>query len=474
MSTRDLLRTCIVKTNPYWPFSWCNRLPYALATRVLVQAFRDRPEIRSMWIWHDHWTPAMSDIDLLVLIRGGLTADQEYEFLEYFWKTFDRLRRVFPMLEAKILSEDELPVWLSYANSGHPDLTPVCLHVVDDGALAAVESPRWRQFAVSFALWVYMDVLPPCFAAPDSFLRRQDVQRRVRKILRLLKPLLSEAGHSCGSVEANSVADAILAIERAVVYLESIALPDDREPGWLPGYADGREYSPAGLPALDGVRSVIRSRSGKVLIVTEDGLGREGLDRVIEAGHRQWAAAADAPVVLPRRVFAYLIRVNNPYSYSGLLAKRIIVVGADPLAGIAPPGRGAFAAYTLSRIAHTLAFTRSDTVFSRSEPLSLADCETSLERANAVRLLLRDDWISPHRPEVRARWRSEFPECAVAFDQIKLHLAEGRDQTARQAFFHLFRPIARDILDRIGSARCGLVATRGPAGNLSSVSADRE
>ena len=70
MSTRDLLRTCIVKTNPYWPFSWCNRLPYALATRVLVQTFRDRPEIRSMWIWHDQWTPAMSDIDLLVLIRA--------------------------------------------------------------------------------------------------------------------------------------------------------------------------------------------------------------------------------------------------------------------------------------------------------------------------------------------------------------------------------------------------------------------
>ena len=106
--------------------------------------------------------------------------------------------------------------------------------------LAAVESPRWRQFAVGFALWVYMDVLPPCFAAPDSFLRRQDVQRRVRKILRLLKPLLSEAGQSCGAVEANSVADAILAIESAVVYLDSMALRDDTEPGWLPGHSDGR------------------------------------------------------------------------------------------------------------------------------------------------------------------------------------------------------------------------------------------
>ena len=272
MSARDLMRTFIVKTNPYWPFSWCNRLPYALAIRVLMRAFRKCPEIRSMWLWHDQWTPAMSDIDLLVLLQGGLTAEQEYDFLVSFWKTFDRLKRFFPMIEAKILSEDELPLWLSYANSGHPDLTPVFLYGVEDPALAEVDFPSWRQFALSFALWVYMDVLPPCFAAPDSFLRRQDVQRRVRKILRVLKPVLSEAGQGCAAVEGNSVVDAILALESAVVYLDSIALRDDTEPGWLHGDADGREYSPAGLPALDGVRSVIRTGSGKVLIVAEDGL----------------------------------------------------------------------------------------------------------------------------------------------------------------------------------------------------------
>jgi hypothetical protein len=69
----------------------------------------------------------------------------------------------------------------------------------------------------------------------------------------------------------------------------------------------------------------------------------------------------------------------------------------------------------------------------------------------AVKLLLRDDWISTRQSEIEARWRSEFPECAVAFDQIKRHAAEGRDKAARKALFHLFRPIARDIVDQIGS-----------------------
>lgn len=100
-------------------------------------------------------------------------------------------------------------------------------------------------------------------------------------------------------------------------------------------------------------------------------------------------------------------------------------------------------------------------MFSRSEPLSLAHCKWPLDEAMAVRLLLRDNWISPRRPEIRARWRSEFPECAVAFDQITRHAAEGRDKTAREALFHLFRAIVRDILDRIGSVECGRAAVAG-------------
>src|ERR1700722_13474288 len=131
MSSRDILRTLIVKTNPYWPFSWCNRVPYALATRALIQAFGKCPEVHSLWLWHDQWVPAMSDIDSWVVLKRGMSAEQEYDFLESFWKTFDRLRRFFPVLDAEILSEDEIPMWLPHENSWHPDLYPVLLHGVE-------------------------------------------------------------------------------------------------------------------------------------------------------------------------------------------------------------------------------------------------------------------------------------------------------------------------------------------------------
>ena len=179
---------------------------------------------------------------------------------------------------------------------------------------------------------------------------------------------------------------------------------------------------------------------------------------MVEASHQHCPAGADAPVVLPRRVFAYLIRAEDPYSYFELLSKRIIAFGADPLAEVAPPGRGAFAASILSTIPYTLTFNRNGRGFSGSRPLSLGSCKWALDRAMAVRLSLRDDWISPRRPEIAVRWRSEFPESAVVFDQVKLHAAEGRDKAAREAFFHLFRSIARDILDRVGSVNCGRAA----------------
>jgi hypothetical protein len=162
-----------------------------------------------MWLWHDQWVPAMSDIDLQVIIRRGLKADQEYSFLEYSWKMFDQLRRFFPMLEVRILIEDELPVWLSYGTSGHPGLSPVVLRGTN-AAPKASRSPLWRQVALSFVLWVYTDMLPPCFAVPDTFLRGKDIERRVRKILRLLEPILSEAGQGSGAVDPVAVAEAVL------------------------------------------------------------------------------------------------------------------------------------------------------------------------------------------------------------------------------------------------------------------------
>ncbi len=54
-----------------------------------------------------NWIPAVSDIDLTVIIDGSLTELQEYNFLKSFWKKFERLKKIFPMIgEVDIMNEN--------------------------------------------------------------------------------------------------------------------------------------------------------------------------------------------------------------------------------------------------------------------------------------------------------------------------------------------------------------------------------
>jgi hypothetical protein len=299
MSARDLVRTLILKTNPYWPFSRCNRMPYALAIRALVETFRKLPEIRGIYLRNGlvagQWIPAMSDIDISILIQKELTAEQEYGFLESFWKKYAGLKRFFPMLgEVEILNEAEFATWLSYTSCTPGPREWVLLHGKRDAGLAGDGSPCWRRRSLNLALYVYMDLLPPCFAVPSSFLRQQDIQRRIRKIMRQLGPVLAEAGWSFGAADAKGVADAVVALDRAVGYLDSFAPGEDAHSPLSP--AGSCEFSGRRFPAMEGVRGVLLAKAGKALIVIEDGLERAAIEHVIEAGH-EWSARAEPPAV---------------------------------------------------------------------------------------------------------------------------------------------------------------------------------
>ena len=62
-----------------------------------------------------NWVPAVSDIDLTVIIDGSLTELQEYNFLKSFWKKFERLKKIFPMIgEVDILNENQIDSWTKF------------------------------------------------------------------------------------------------------------------------------------------------------------------------------------------------------------------------------------------------------------------------------------------------------------------------------------------------------------------------
>ena len=150
-AARDLLRTAVLATNPYWPFTHCNRWPYEGALYMFVRALRARPEIRSIYLRvprQDAWIPGLSDIDLTLVLQGGMSAEREYDLLTFFWRTYARLKCLFPMLgEVEILDEAEVSPWLMWtlADAHGPSWT--LLHGQPDQHVLGAHSPHWRRRA---------------------------------------------------------------------------------------------------------------------------------------------------------------------------------------------------------------------------------------------------------------------------------------------------------------------------------------
>ena len=173
-----LLRTVVLRTNSHWPFRQCNRIPYAAALHAFAWSFQRRREIRSVYVRHGRvereWIPALSDIDLTVILQRSLSVEAEYEFLATFWRRFRRLKCVFPMLgEVEILNEGELAPWLAFSSCTPAGRHWSLLQGEEIAGLSAAGSPHWRRRALSFALWIYMGILPRSVSMPDSFLRRR-------------------------------------------------------------------------------------------------------------------------------------------------------------------------------------------------------------------------------------------------------------------------------------------------------------
>src|SRR5437870_844366 len=124
MKIRDIVRTAVIKTNPYWPFSTLNKTPYYFAIRIFVEACGRFPEIRAVYLRsglaEGYWSPGLSDIDLTVIVDSRLTIDEEFAFLRSFWKRYDRLRNFFPMLgEVEILNIEQLKTWTRFGLRGY-------------------------------------------------------------------------------------------------------------------------------------------------------------------------------------------------------------------------------------------------------------------------------------------------------------------------------------------------------------------
>ena len=120
MNIRDALRTAVLASNPYWPFSAINKYPYYLAIQAFVRLCSSYASIKSVYLRSGlverQWVPGLSDIDFTLIVDANLNRADEFYFLQKFWRRYSSLKTVFPMIgEVDILTERHVrsdPVWL--------------------------------------------------------------------------------------------------------------------------------------------------------------------------------------------------------------------------------------------------------------------------------------------------------------------------------------------------------------------------
>ena len=416
---QTMLRTLVLKTNPYFPFVYMNRFPYSLARKAVVNALAQHREVRAVYVRRgsasSECIPGVSDIDISIILESGLSADGEFEVLDHIHAQFRGLRRWFPMLgELEILSEDDLATWLPATSKSPVPRSWILLHGTPMIDAWLNDSPNWSANALRFALWIYLDLIPPCLLNSHPYLRRVDTRRRVRKILRLLNPVLAERGLT--ERRAHSDMDVPLLVASAAEALDAAVSVTAR--------GGPQERSAVGF-------------GDKVAVVLENGLAPEEIAAAVEGHHYALPA-----LPLSAAVFQYWVRRYDPYIYSSLLRYREIVWGSDALPAMTPPGRAEYSDYWASCLPGVLTFLRGPQLFPADGRLDMAEWESELRRVMGLRLWLDKECMPLRRADIDTHWRREFTECARAVDRIRI--ADGEAEVRREAFT-LFRSLAAEV-----------------------------
>ena len=457
---RKLLRTLVLRTNRYFPFRYTNQWPYRAASKAAARRFGRHAGVLALYLRHAHtsaaWIPGLSDIDLTMVLKRGLSAAAEFDLVDLLWSDYRSLKRYFPMLgELRILGADDLNAWLRETSESPTPRAWTLLAGEPVYDSAADRSPAWRRRCLDFALWIYLDLIPPCLAAPDSFVNHEDLLRRVRKIFRVLKPVLSEkpvVGEDALFEEPHAtntlalVAQCAIALERAVLRLED-GCAGDAEFARTPPSGGARFHSNPSCQ-LAGVRSAMRFHE-TVLLVTENGSAAAAIAAAMAAAGRCWDLP---PVPLPQSVFHYMVRKYDSYNYRELEREREVLYGADPL-DMPPPQPSDVATFLLAHVDYELALPRSEWLFTPGQFPSADELQVAFGQIMAVRLLVEKNWVSLDRRDVDEQARREYPECSQALEDI-IQLCGSDREIARRRAFALFLDLTtavRDSLESLGT-----------------------
>lgn len=464
MNARDIVRTAVVRTNPYWPFSSLNKMPYYLAIKAFIRLCKRFPEIKSIYLRHglteENWIPALSDIDLTLIIDSRLTIEEEFSFLSSFWKNYDRMKKLFPILgEIEILNEEHIGSWTKFNIRGYESRNWKLIHGIETAkSNYVVNSTRLTIDSLNHALWVYLDFFLRRFYREEipSFMVLQEMKRLALKVLRYANYLyvhdVNQKLNGWGGDKTDMLCCVLEELEKGIQRL----VPAYNKKGLTKNLREWQyEVEHKNVPfqgkALDikelepfheAIESIFLAHTTNIVVM------KRGLDTSVIKGctdmvRRIFAKEDSVLVIASSCIFEYMLRFYNPFLYTDLVRSNRVASGKDLLPDIQPPGMHNFVNKVLEQTATVLTFPQSHAVISLPNPawFSERQLDSILKRSLFIKLYLEKGVIRPWHNELLAECQSSYPDYYEKLKEIK----DLRDEVLSREAFRLLKGITNDI-----------------------------
>lgn len=471
--TRDLLRIAVLRSNAYWPLSILYRQPYHLAIKAFVKLCCTYPEIKSVYLRHPlvegNWTPGLSDIDLTIITREGIVAEQEFDFLRSFWKKFRRIKKLFPMYgEIYVLSEAYFELWqeVEFEGSNAPNWSLLCGSEVI-GKKEVTFNDQFQSQAFDHAFGFYLNYFLAKFnrRSISSRLVLYDLLRTKNKILRCLDRLqgqeISRNGQLPQSVmpqKTELLYTVIRGLEKSLERWTAVKNPSPPSKiniQWQ-AEADAKNNLLIDTEAIDlsklspwhgELESVYLNYHKKIFIVLKNGLDQQSFSNCLEAIGEAFSAEGQLPVIVNTNLFRYFLREYKPFEYGHFITFRTLVFGTDILPDIAPPDRSAFKNYLLKGAAEVLKFPSCQKLF--LSPMSKWHSSQEFvhisDSALLIRFRLEHGSIKPWYREILQDCYEAYPEYAEKLENLRTRAKSSQEKDLQLEWFTLFKRLANDV-----------------------------
>jgi len=380
MNIRDLIRISVLKTNSVWPFIYLNKLPYHFAVKTFIYFFSSFKEIKSIYLRHGmtkkNWVPAISDIDLTIIIDGNLLPEETYDFLKSFWEKFERLKKIFPVLgEVDILDESEIESWTRFTIRGYEARNWKLLY----GEKTVKSNYKSDQNMISvdslnYAITNYLEYFIPKFYSkgnPDIIVSAE-LSRLASKIVKYAASSFSNNNKRKNKTGLDRRAELLYSVmkglEPSVRNIKISAFSEEKNFKQDTLLTDVNteefksEYQEIDLSKLESCRDKIDAfiiSYTTRFIILKDGIKDDEIIDCIETIQKVFSKQNIKPIILNFAIFEYYLKIYNPFIYSQLLDGRKILFGEDLFLKVKQPDYYFYCKSLIEETSNILLFSRN-------------------------------------------------------------------------------------------------------------------